>query len=203
MSPTSHHIGLYPGTFDIPTNGHLNLIHRGARLFSTLYVAVANNATKKPLLSVDERLDLLRRITRDQPNVHVASFEGLTVDFAREVGAQAIIRGLRAVSDFEYELQMALLNQKMAPEIETIYLAPALENTFLSSSMIQEIMKMGGDISPFVPPEVEAYLRTYPRPTPETTQTRNNKPSQGDGRLMEVDINRQNKAQNGGEDDSK
>jgi len=159
MSPSPDHIGLYPGTFDTPTNGHLNLIRRAARLFGRLYVAVANNTSKAPLLSVKERVTLLRKITKDLPNVTVTSFKGLTIDYARKIGARAIVRGLRAVSDFEYELQQALLNQAMAPEIETIYLATTTENSFLSSSMVREIMRLGGDISQFVPREVEALLR--------------------------------------------
>jgi len=152
-------IAVYPGSFDMPTNGHLNLIQRAARLFPRLVVAVANNTRKKPMLSVEERVDLLRQITRPLSNVSVDCFEGLTVDFARRIGAGVLIRGLRAVSDFEYELQMALLNQQMAPEIETIYLAPTTENTFLSSSLLREIMIHGGDVTPFIPPEVDRFLR--------------------------------------------
>ena len=159
-------IGLYPGTFDAPTNGHLNLIRRAARLFDTLYVAVAKNTGKSPLLSPAERVALLKAMTRGIRNVRVVAFEGLTVDYARAVGAAAIVRGLRAVSDFEYELQMALLNQQMAPEIETIYLAPDLESSFLSSSMIREIVAMGGDVGQFVPREVEAAIRRKLRSAP-------------------------------------
>ena len=152
-------VGLYPGTFDAPTNGHLNIIQRASRLFDKLYVAVANNTSKTPLLTVEERVELLRRISAQFPNVVATSFEGLTVEYARTIGARAIVRGLRAVSDFEYELQMALMNRQLAPEIDTVYLAPSLENTFLSSSTVREVLKLGGDIWQFVPPEVEAFLR--------------------------------------------
>ncbi|MCX7046123.1 MAG: pantetheine-phosphate adenylyltransferase [Candidatus Sumerlaeota bacterium] len=151
-------IALYPGTFDMPTNGHLNLIHRAARLFPKVIVAVAINDSKKPMLTVEERVELLRRITRDLPTVEVASFQGLTVEFARKIGAKVIVRGLRAVSDFEFELQMALINKQLDPEIETIYLAPDLENSFLSSTATRELMSHGGDLTSFVPPDVKAYL---------------------------------------------
>ena len=151
--------GLYPGTFDMPTNGHLNMIERAAHLFGRLYVAVANNTNKRPLLTVEERQELLRAITADIANVEIVAFDGLTVQYARDIGAKAIVRGLRAVSDFEYELQMAHMNQQMAPDIETIYLAPAIETTFLSSSTIREVFRLGGDISPFVPPPVVRFMR--------------------------------------------
>ena len=151
--------GLYPGTFDMPTNGHLNMIERAAHLFGRLYVAVANNTSKRPLLTVEERQELLRAITDNIANVEVVAFDGLTVQYARDIGAKAIVRGLRAVSDFEYELQMAHMNQQMAPDIETIYLSPAIETTFLSSSTIREVFRLGGDISPFVPAQVVQFMR--------------------------------------------
>lgn len=159
MTTQTKRIGLYPGSFDTPTNGHINLIRRAAAMFDELRVAIANNTSKTPLLSVEERVDLLRRVTVDLDNVTIDSFEGLTVDYAREIGARVIVRGLRAVSDFEYELQMALMNQQMAPETEMIYLVPSVENTFLSSTMVREVFKLGGDISKFVPSEVEAFLK--------------------------------------------
>jgi pantetheine-phosphate adenylyltransferase len=152
-------IALYPGTFDMPTNGHVDLIRRAARLFPNVVVAVANNLSKRPLLTVDERVDLLRQVTRDMPTVSIDSFQGLTVEYARRIGARVIVRGLRAISDFEFEIQMALMNQQIASEVETIYLAPAPENSFLSSTLVREVLKLGGDIRPFVPGEVEAYLR--------------------------------------------
>ena len=152
-------IALYPGTFNMPTNGHVDLINRAARLFPNVVVAVASNISKRPLLTVEERVDLLRQVTRDLETVSVDSFDCLTVAYARKIGARVIVRGLRAVSDFEFELQMALMNQQIAPDVETIYLAPAPENSFLSSSIVREVLKLGGDIRPFVPPEVEAYLR--------------------------------------------
>jgi len=161
MDRKSKCAALYPGSFDTPTNGHLNIIGRAARLFSRVHVAVANNTSKDPLLTVEERVELLRRIVAGvaMDNVEVASFNGLTVDYARRIGACAIVRGLRAVSDFEYELQMAWMNQQLAPEIETIYFAPSMENTFLSSSTTLEVLRLGGDITQFVPREVEDFLR--------------------------------------------
>ncbi len=159
MTPQERQYGLYPGSFDTPTNGHLNIIRRASRLFPRLCVAVANNSAKSPLLTVEERVLLLRQITEDIRNVSITAFEGLTVAYARRNGMTAIVRGLRAVTDFEYELQMALTNQQLAPDIETVYFAPALETSFMSSSTVREILHLGGDISPFVPPQVEAFLR--------------------------------------------
>ena len=159
MNTVNEMLGLYPGSFDTPTNGHVDLIRRSSRLFDRLVVAVANNASKNYMLTVEQRVDLLTRVTESLPNVSVTSYAGLTVDYARRVGAAAIVRGLRAVSDFDYELQMALMNQQMAPEIEIVFLAPSLDNSFLSSTMVREVLLMGGDIARFVPPEVEEVLR--------------------------------------------
>lgn len=151
---TSPRIALYPGTFDAPTNGHADLIQRGHLLFDKLYVAVANNDAKSPLFSVEERLDMLRGITQDMPNVDCLAFEGLTVRFAEKLGARFIIRGLRAVSDFEFELQMAIMNREIAEDVETIFLAPASDFIFLSSSSVKDVWRNGGDIGPFVPKAV-------------------------------------------------
>lgn len=145
---------LYPGSFDCLTNGHLDLIERGRRLFDKLIVAVAVNSKKTPLFSLDERVEALREVCARMPNVECTRLEGLTVDYASRVGAQFILRGLRAVSDFEYELSLAITNQQLRGEIETIFLAPAPRYIFLSSSMVLEVWRHGGDISGFVPPQV-------------------------------------------------
>ena len=145
-------IAVYPGSFDPPTNGHLDVIARVGKLASTLYVAVAVNASKDPLFTVEERVDLLKQITAGMPHVKVDRFDGLLVDYARKMGASAIFRGLRAVSDFEYEFQMALTNRRLNAEIETLFLMPSQEYSYLSSNIIKEVGRLGGDLSPFVPP---------------------------------------------------
>ncbi|HOZ45505.1 MAG TPA: pantetheine-phosphate adenylyltransferase [Candidatus Hydrogenedentes bacterium] len=152
-------IAIYPGSFDPPTLGHLDLIQRAARMFDHLIVAVAVNDVKQALFSVEEREQMLREITATFPNVEVSSFEGLTVHFARERGAIALVRGLRVVSDFEFELSMALTNQKLDPGIDTVCLMPSEPYIFLSSRGVKEITRFGGDTAPFLPPEVSARLR--------------------------------------------
>jgi pantetheine-phosphate adenylyltransferase len=154
-----HRTALYPGTFDCLTYGHLNLIERCAKLFDKLVVAVASNPDKAPLFSVEERQDMLREAVAHLPNVEVAHLEGLTVHFARNRGIHSIIRGLRAVTDFEVELQLALMNQRLAPEVETIFMAPTIGYVFVSSSLTKDIVSNGGDISTLVPPHVERRLR--------------------------------------------
>lgn len=150
---------LYPGTFDPPTNGHVDLIHRGARLFSHLTVAILNNPTKNPMFSVEERVEMLAEVIRDLDNVSVATFDGLMVDFARQQGASAVLRGIRAISDYEYEFQMALMNRRLAPEIETVFLQPAGRYSFVSSRMLKEVANFGGDVTGLVPPNVFKRLR--------------------------------------------
>ena len=152
-------IALYPGTFDGLTYGHLDLINRGCKLFDKLIVAVSYNEFKRPWFGVKERVEMLKKVTEDLPNVVVTDFKGLTVEFAVKVGAQFIIRGLRAISDFEFELQMALMNRKIDDRVETIFLAPATEFSFLSSHAVKEVISHNGDISEFVPPVVEQYFR--------------------------------------------
>jgi len=152
-------IAVYPGSFDPPTNGHLDVLRRAAKLAGTLYVAVATNTSKKPLFTVEERVELLRKTTADVPNVKVDHFNGLLVDYAQQVGASAIFRGLRAVSDFEYEFQMALTNRQLNKDVETLFLMPSEEYSYLSSHMIKEIARLGGNLSPFVPPEVAELMR--------------------------------------------
>ncbi|MDR3726603.1 MAG: pantetheine-phosphate adenylyltransferase [Terracidiphilus sp.] len=150
---------LYPGTFDPPTNGHVDLIQRGAKLFGHLVVAVLNNPGKNPLFSVEERVEMLQESTSSLTNVSIATFDGLMVDFARQQGASAVLRGIRAISDYEYEFQMALMNRRLAPEIETVFLQPAGRYSFVSSRMLKEVFSFGGDVSGLVPPNVLRRLR--------------------------------------------
>jgi len=151
-------VAVYAGSFDPPTNGHLDLIERAARIFHRLIVAVALNESKTSLFTVDERIEMLREITRDLKTVEVDSFSGLTVEFARRRGAVALVRGLRVVSDFELELTMAVANQKLSPGIDTVCLMPSEQNLLLSSRLVKEIATFGGNISAFVPPVVQARL---------------------------------------------
>ena len=150
---------IYPGSFDPVTNGHLDVIQRAATLFDEVVVAVASNEQKRGLFSAEERVALIRGAAGDWPNIRIVSFDGLLVDFAREEGATAVVRGLRAVSDFEFEFQMALMNRKLEPKIETIFLMPAEKYTYLSSRIIKEIARLGGDVSAFVPVSVVTALR--------------------------------------------
>jgi pantetheine-phosphate adenylyltransferase len=150
---------LYPGTFDPPTNGHIDLIQRGAKLFEHLTVAILNNPLKDPLFTVEERVEMLKESTAMLANVSVATFDGLMVEFARQQGASAVLRGIRAISDYEYEFQMALMNRRLAPEIETVFLQPAGRYSFVSSRMLKEVFAFGGDVSGLVPPNVLKRLR--------------------------------------------
>ena len=151
---------IYPGSFDPVTNGHLDVIERARKLFDEVIVAVAHNDEKQPLFSLDERLDLLRQTVGEIDNVRIAEFKGLLVEFAREERARAVIRGLRAVSDFEFEFQMALMNRKLDAAAETIFLMPKEEYTYLSSRIVKEIARLGGDVSSFVPTCVAKALTT-------------------------------------------
>ncbi len=150
------HRAVYPGSFDPITNGHLDVIERASHIFEEVLVAVARNDQKTPLFPEEERIDLIQRATNHNKRIKVTSFEGLLVDFATEVEAVALVRGLRAISDFEYEFQMALMNRKLQPKIETIFLMPREEYTYVSSRMIKEIARLGGDTSSFVP-EIVAF----------------------------------------------
>ena len=150
---------LYPGTFDPPTNGHVDLIQRGARIFDELVVAILINPVKNPLFTVQERVDMLKEATKPLGNVSVAKFDGLMVEFARTVGATAVLRGIRAISDYEGEFQMALMNRRLAPEIETVFLQPAGRYSFVSSRMVKEVFSFGGDITGLVPTNVLKKLR--------------------------------------------
>ena len=151
-------IAVYPGSFDPPTKGHEDLVRRSLALADRVIVAVAVNVSKQPLFSVEERLTMLREAVGDDPRVSFESFHGLLADFARQVGATTIVRGLRAVSDFEYEFQMALMNRQLHPSLETVFLVPALDLTYLSSSLVREVARFGGDVSALVHPTVAAAL---------------------------------------------
>lgn len=154
-----HNLAIYPGTFDPPTFGHLDLIGRASRMFETLVVAVAMNNAKSCLFSEEERMEMLREIVAKFDNVEVTSFNGLTVDYARERGAVAIVRGLRAISDFEFELTMAITNQKLNPHVDTVCLMPSEPYLFLSSRLVKEIAQFGGDLSAFLPDIVKRRLQ--------------------------------------------
>jgi len=150
---------IYPGSFDPFTNGHLDLVHRAAKLFDQVIVAVARNEAKGPLFSHLERLELLRQSVKGLANVSVDTFDGLLVNYVEERGGQAVMRGLRAVSDFEFEFQLALMNRKLNERVETIFMMPKDTYTFLSSRIVKEIARLGGDVSEFVPPQVVAALQ--------------------------------------------
>lgn len=152
-------VALYPGSFDPITLGHIDVIERAAAIFESVVVGVAENESKNPLFSVGERLELILESTAPLANVRVAYLEGLLVDFARKSNIYVIIRGLRAVSDFEFEFQMALMNRRLEPRIETIFLTPQEDHTFLSSRIVKEVARLGGDVSSFVAPHVVDALR--------------------------------------------
>lgn len=149
---------VYPGTFDPMTNGHSDLIQRASVLFERVVVAVAKDTVKEPVFDIDRRLALARRVVGHFPNVEITPFSGLLVSFARQRGIGVILRGLRAVSDFEYEFQLAGMNRRMAPDVETVFLTPAEQYAYISSSLVREIARLGGDVSSFVAPEVLAAL---------------------------------------------
>ncbi len=159
-------IVVYPGSFDPLTNGHLDLVLRAARLFDRVIVAVAGNELKQPLFSLVERREMVGRAIAEIPNTEADSFSGLLVNYAAARGASAIIRGLRAVSDFEFEFQLALTNRSMNDAVETIFMMPKDQYTFLSSRIVKEVCRLGGDVSPFVPPFVKTLLEARLRPGP-------------------------------------
>ncbi len=151
-------LAIYPGTFDPLTLGHIDLLRRALRLFRRVVLAVSVSTHKQPLFSLDERIAMARRLQAEMPNVEVESFQGLLVDYARRKKAAAVVRGIRAFSDFEYEFQMALTNRKLAPDIETIFLMPAETYSYISSSIVREVAMLRGDTSRFVPPFVQKEL---------------------------------------------
>jgi pantetheine-phosphate adenylyltransferase len=152
-------IAVYPGSFDPLTNGHLDIIRRGTNLFDRMIVAVLENEGKSPLFSVAERKELIAQCTAGIPGVDVQSFSGLLVDFMRRASANVVVRGIRAVSDYEYELQMALMNRELHPQAETIFMLPAVEYTYVSSRLVKEVFRLGGDITRLVPAPVLESLR--------------------------------------------
>jgi pantetheine-phosphate adenylyltransferase len=155
---------IYPGSFDPVTFGHVDIIHRASAIFDRVIVAVASNEAKHPLFSVPERLEMIREAVASNPKVEVRELNGLLVDFARAENVMVLIRGLRAVSDFEFEFQMALMNRRLEPRLETIFLTPQEEHTFLSSRIVKEVARLGGDVSAFVPPHVAARLAEHRDP---------------------------------------
>jgi len=162
MAPESKKsvIAVYPGSFDPVTNGHLDLIERGAQIFDQLIVAIARNLEKDPLFAVKERVERLEVVTFELKNVEVAVFDGLLMNFAREQDARVILRGIRAVSDYEYELQMAMMNRKIEPQIETVFMLPGEAYSYLSSRLVKELARLGGPVKGLVPPIVEERLRS-------------------------------------------
>ncbi|MDD3012816.1 MAG: pantetheine-phosphate adenylyltransferase [Candidatus Gastranaerophilales bacterium] len=149
---------IYPGSFDPITNGHVDVLRRASKLFENIIIAVLENPSKTPSLPVNDRIKLIKDSISDLKNVNVDTFKGLTVDYARKKNAQVLIRGLRAVSDFEHEMQMAQMNKNLYPDLETIFLVPSVENSFLSSSLVKEVSAFGGDISQIVPESVNNYF---------------------------------------------
>jgi pantetheine-phosphate adenylyltransferase len=150
---------IYPGSFDPPTNGHLDLIERGSKIFDELIVAILRNPEKDPLFNVSERVAMLEALTGHYSNVRVDTFDGLTVDYADRIGASSVLRGIRALTDYEYELQMALMNRKLRPELETVFMMPAEKYSYLSSRLVREVAKLGGSVKGLVPELVEQHLR--------------------------------------------
>ncbi len=145
---------IYPGTFDPLTNGHLDLIARGSKIFDHLVIAILNNSEKQPLFPVRERVEMITEATREFGNISVSTFDGLLVEFARQQQAQALLRGIRAISDYEYEFQMALMNRRLAPQLETVFMMPAEKYSYVSSRLIREVFRLGGSVEGLVPPMV-------------------------------------------------
>ena len=169
-------IAIYPGSFDPPTNGHLDLIERGSKIFDQLIVAILRNLDKAPLFGLSERVLMLEAMTQDFSNVRVDTFDGLTVDYAAKVKAGAVLRGIRAISDYEYELQMALMNRKLQPNLETVFMMPAEQYSYLSSRLVREIAQLGGSIKGLVPDLVERRLREKLDPAVKLEYARNPRP---------------------------
>lgn len=159
MTHGEHVVAIYPGSFDPITNGHLDVIERGSKLFDRLIVSILNNGTKSPLFSVEERAEMLRETVRPFGNVEIDSFQGLLADYALSRNARVILRGIRAVSDYEYELQMALMNRRLQPQVETVFLLAGEAFSFISSRLVKEVISLGGNIAGLVPPIVERRLR--------------------------------------------
>ena len=175
---------LYPGSFDPPTNGHLDLIKRGSKIFEELVVAILRNTEKSPMFSVAERSEMLRILTTDLPNVRIATFDGLMVEYAKSIEATCVLRGIRAISDYEYELQMALMNRKLEPTLETVFMMPADKYSYVSSRLVREVAQAGGPVKDLVPEFVEQKLREKLDPAYKLGETQ----------LMEVPRRRKKKA---------
>jgi pantetheine-phosphate adenylyltransferase len=152
-------IAVYPGSFDPPTNGHLDLIERGSKMFEQLVVAILRNSEKTPMFSLGERLEMLRHLTADWSNVRIDTFDGLMVEYAKSIDAMCVLRGIRAISDYEYELQMALMNRKLEPSLETVFMMPAVKYSYVSSRLVREVAQAGGPVRDLVPEAVEEKLR--------------------------------------------
>jgi pantetheine-phosphate adenylyltransferase len=152
-------IAVYPGSFDPPTNGHLDLIERGSKIFEELVVAILRNSEKTPMFTVAERLEMLHELTADLKNVRLDTFDGLMVEFAKSIDAKCVLRGIRAISDYEYELQMALMNRKLEPTLETVFMMPADKYSYVSSRLVREVAQAGGPVKGLVPEAVEQKLR--------------------------------------------
>lgn len=163
-------IAIYPGSFDPLTNGHVDIIERGARLFDRIIVAILMNIEKAPLFTVSERIEICREAFRHHPNVEVDTFDGLLVDYVRRKRATVIVRGLRAISDFEYELQMALMNRRLNDQVETVFMMPAEAYTYVSSRLVKEVVALGGSVEGLVPPGVESRLRAKQLAAPSSTR---------------------------------
>ncbi len=157
-------IAVYPGSFDPPTNGHLDLIERGSKIFEELVVAILRNSEKTPMFTVAERLAMLRELTADLKNVRLDTFDGLMVEFAKSIDAKCVLRGIRAISDYEYELQMALMNRKLEPTLETVFMMPADKYSYVSSRLVREVAQAGGPVRGLVPEVVEQRLRARLEP---------------------------------------
>ena len=152
-------VAIYPGSFDPITNGHLDVLERASKIFNKVIIAVLGNPNKNSFLSVETRVELIKNSVSHLKNVEVDNFVGLTVEYAKSKGANVLIRGLRAVSDFEYEMQMAQINQNLGPQLDSIFLVPKVENNFVSSSIVKEVALLGGDISQFIPEPVNKYFK--------------------------------------------
>jgi pantetheine-phosphate adenylyltransferase len=172
-------IAIYPGSFDPPTNGHLDLIERGSKIFDELVVGILRNPDKNPLFSVAVRHSMLEELTAKFKNVRIGTFDGLTVDYAIKVGATAILRGIRAISDYEYELQMALMNRKLHPELETVFMMPAEKYSYLSSRLAREVARLGGNVQGLVPEMVERKLKEKLDPAVQLQNARTPKENKG------------------------